>query len=165
MLLDSRLAVAAKRFLNVLVQRNFNQSPFTSSLFRWAIASFSYPQCNHNGLWQARTNPGGFLFIFLTAQKFSKVFLALRSRCGHSVIITPLEMRKPFDSIVRVRIPKSLKERMQVVARRRMIGVGAIVREQMLAYLALNEATPYLPPKSPEPGPANGNDNHGNEQR
>lgn len=61
---------------------------------------------------------------------------------------------------MRVRIPKSLKERMEVIARRRMIGVGTIVREQMLAYLALNEASPYLPPKATEPAPSNGDNNH-----
>jgi len=53
---------------------------------------------------------------------------------------------RDFKDSLKIRLPASLKARLSVVAQRRMVGLSDIIREQMLAYLALNEPTGYVPP-------------------
>jgi len=54
-------------------------------------------------------------------------------------------MNNGFDTFIKVRLPSALKERLETVAERRMIGVSDIIREQALAYLALNEPAGFVP--------------------
>jgi len=51
-------------------------------------------------------------------------------------------MARPFNSIMRLRVPSDFKNRLAAIARRRMVSVGFLIREQMSAYLALNEPAP-----------------------
>lgn len=74
------------------------------------------------------------------------------AHCDH--LLKPIMPIKAFDDIMKVRIPSSLKVRLANVARRRLTSVGQLIRDQMLAYLALNEAAPQQPPDHPENGKA-----------
>jgi hypothetical protein len=71
---------------------------------------------------------------------------------------------RDFKDSLKIRLPASLKARLAVVAQRRMVGLSDIIREQMLAYLALNEPAGYVPPprrKSSATKPAKNGSGHG----